>query len=104
MAQTNVRRDPRDLADLILRPIVTEKATRLLENNQYTFEVPMHATKPEIKAAIEMLFEVKVIGISTLTKPPKKRRVGRFVGFKPRYKRAIVRLADDDKIVLFPEV
>ncbi len=53
------------LADLVRRPIVTEKATLLLENNQYTFEVDPRAKKPEIKAAIETLFEVKVVNIST---------------------------------------
>lgn len=94
----------RHLFDLIRRPIVTEKATMLMENNQYTFEVDRKATKPEIKAAIEKLFDVKVIGINTLIQPHKKKRVGRFVGYKPRYKRAIVRLAPEDKIVLFPEV
>ena len=96
--------DPRKLADLIKRPIVTEKATLLMENNQYTFEVDRKATKPQIKAAIEALFDVKVLKVNTLIKPRKKRRVGRFVGYKPRYKRAFVKLAPDDSIALFPDV
>ena len=96
--------DPRKLADLIKRPIVTEKATLLMENNQYTFEVDRKATKPEIKAAIEALFDVKVLKVNTLIKPRKKRRVGRFVGYKPQYKRAFVKLAPDDSIALFPDV
>lgn len=96
--------NPRDLADLVLRPIVTEKATILLEQNKYVFEVIPKATKPEIKAAIESLFEVKVIGVNTLHLPRKKRRVGRFVGYKPQYKRAVVTLADGDSITLFPDV
>ena len=96
--------DPRRFADIIRRPIITEKATILLAENQYVFEVAPKATKPEIKAAIEHLFEVSVIGISTLNPPRKKRRVGRFQGYKPAYKRAIIRLAQDDEIVLFPEV
>jgi large subunit ribosomal protein L23 len=96
--------NPRELADLVLRPIVTEKATLLLEQNKYVFEVVKKATKPEIKAAIESLFEVKVTGVNTLRPPRKKRRVGRFVGYKPQYKRAIVTLADGDSITLFPEV
>jgi large subunit ribosomal protein L23 len=96
--------DPRGLADIIRRPIVTEKATRLLEDNQYTFEVNPKAKKPQIKAAIEYLFDVKVTGVSTLLPPRKKRRVGKFVGFKPQYKRAIVTLAEGDSITLFPEV
>lgn len=96
--------NPRELADMVLRPIVTEKATLLLEQNKYVFEVVKKATKPEIKAAIESLFEVKVTGVNTLRPPRKKRRVGRFVGYKPQYKRAIVTLADGDSITLFPEV
>lgn len=96
--------NPRDLMDLIRRPIITEKATLLLENNQYTFEVAPKATKPEIKAAIETLFDVKVIGVSTLNPPRKQRRVGKFMGHRPLYKRAVVTLAPGDSITLFPEV
>ncbi|MCS7031705.1 MAG: 50S ribosomal protein L23 [Gloeomargarita sp. SKYG116] len=96
--------DPRRLVDCIIRPLVTEKATLLLEKNQYTFAVHPKATKPEIKAAIEMLFNVKVVGVNTLHSAEKKRRVGRLVGRKPHYKKAIVTLAPGDKIVLFPEV
>lgn len=96
--------NPRDLADLVLRPIVTEKATRLLEQNKYVFEVILKATKPEIKAAIESLFEVKVTGVNTIRPPRKKRRVGKFIGYKPQYKRAIVTLATGNSITLFPEV
>jgi large subunit ribosomal protein L23 len=100
--------DPRKLPDLVRRPIVTEKATMLMEQNKYTFEVSPKATKPEIKAAIESLFDVKVVQVNTANPPRKKRRVGRFIGYKPQYKRAIVTVAtgDVDKIrqVLFPEV
>jgi len=96
--------NPRDLVDLVRRPIITEKATLLLENNQYTFEVAPKATKPEIKAAIETLFDVKVVGVSTLNPPRKQRRVGKFMGHRPLYKRAIVTLAPGDSITLFPEV
>ena len=96
--------DPRNMADLIFRPIITEKATRLLEDNQYTIEVDPRATKPQIKAAIESLFEVKVLGISTMKPPRKKKRVGRFAGTRAQVKRAIVKLKDGDTIPLFPEV
>jgi large subunit ribosomal protein L23 len=96
--------NPRSLADLVRRPIVTEKATMLLENNQYTFEVDPRATKPQIKAAIQELFNVNVTGISTQNPPRKKRRMGKFMGYKPLYKRAVVTLADGDSITLFPEV
>lgn len=96
--------NPRSLADLIRRPLVTEKATRLLEDNKYTFEVAPQATKPQIKAAIEELFEVKVVGVNTQLPPRKQRRVGKFVGYRPQYKRAVVTLAPGDSITLFPEV
>ena len=96
--------NPRDLADLVLKPIITEKATMLLEQNKYVFDVLPKATKPEIKAAIESLFDVKVVKVNTINLPRKKRRVGKFVGFKPRYKRAIVTLGEGDSITLFPEV
>lgn len=98
------RYSPRDLPDLVRRPIVTEKATLLLEQNKYVFEVVPEATKPDIKAAIESLFDVKVVSVNTLHQPPKKRRVGKFLGYKAHYKRAIVTLAEGDSITLFPEV
>ena len=96
--------DERSLPDIIRRPIVTEKATLLLENNQYVFEVDPKATKPQIKAAIEYLFDVTVTGLSTSNPPRKSKRMGRFMGYRSQYKRAIVTLAPDDSITLFPEV
>lgn len=92
------------LADIIRRPLVTEKATLLLENNQYSFEVDPKAAKPEIKAAVEELFNVKVVGVSTQNPPRKKRRVGKFIGHRAQYKRAVVTLAPGDSITLFPDV
>jgi large subunit ribosomal protein L23 len=94
----------RDLADIILKPIVSEKATILLEENKYVFDVVLKATKTDIKAAIESLFEVKVVKVNTSRPPRKKKRVGRFMGFKPQYKRTVVTLAEGDTITLFPEV
>ena len=96
--------DPRDLADLILKPIVTEKATLFLEDNKYVFEVALKSTKSQIKAAIESLFEVRVLKVNTARPPRKKKRVGKFIGYKPLYKRAIVTLQEGDSIVLFPDV
>jgi large subunit ribosomal protein L23 len=96
--------NPRKLADLIVKPIVTEKATLLMEQNKYVFDVTPKATKPEIKAAIESLFEVKVVKVNTIRSPRRKRRVGKFIGFKPQYKRAIVTLGEGNSITLFPEV
>jgi large subunit ribosomal protein L23 len=96
--------NPRDLADLILKPIITEKGTMQMELGKYVFDVLPKATKPEIRAAIESLFDVTVVKVNTLTLPRKKRRVGRFVGYKAQYKRAIVTLKEGDSIVLFPDV
>lgn len=96
--------DPRELPDLIRRPLVTEKATILLEQNKYTFEVVPRATKPQIKAAIEALFDVTVVAVNTYNPPRKDRRMGRFAGHRPEYKRAVVTLAQGDSITLFPEV
>lgn len=101
---TNYPFKERDLPDLILKPIVTEKATLLMEQNKYVFDVVRQATKTQIKAAIEALFEVKVEKVNTTIPPRKKRRVGRFVGYKPSHKRAIVTLREGDSITLFPEV
>ena len=96
--------ESRNLADLIIKPFVTEKATLLMEQNQYVFEVVPKATKPDIKAAIESLFDVKVISVNTARPPRKKKRVGRCLGFKPQIKRAIVTLKEGDSIPLFPDV
>ncbi len=96
--------NPRDLADLILKPIITEKGTIQMELGKYVFDVLPKATKPEIRAAIESLFDVTVVKVNTLTLPRKKRRVGRFMGYKAQYKRAIVTLKEGDSIVLFPDV
>lgn len=98
------KHNPRNLVDLIIKPIITEKATLLLEQNKYVFDVLPKASKPEIKAAIEMLFDVSVIGVNTIRPPRRKRRVGRFIGYKPLYKRAIVTLEEGDSIELFPDV
>ncbi len=101
-----VRKTPASLADIIIRPVITEKATMLMEQNKYVFEVTRQSKKPEIKAAIESLFDVKVAKVNTMNLPPKKRRVGPIVGEKPRYKKAIVTLASGYslKSVLFPEL
>jgi large subunit ribosomal protein L23 len=96
--------DIRTLADLVRRPIVTEKATLLLEDNKYVFEIAPQATKTQVKAAIEELFDVKVVKVNTHQPPRKKRRLGRFIGHRAQYKRAVVTLAEGDSITLFPEV
>ena len=98
--------NPRNLADLVIKPVITEKATLLMEQNKYVFDVQPKATKPQIKAAIESLFKVSITKVNTLLPPRKKKRVGRFIGYKPRYKRAIVTLSASDSLreILFPEL
>jgi len=91
------------LEDVIRRPLITEKATNALELNQYTFEVDHRAAKPDIKAAIEKLFDVRVVGISTMNPPRRTRRIGRFSGKRAQVKKAVVRLAEGNSIQLFPE-
>ena len=89
--------------NIIKYPIITDKATRLLENNQYSFIVDRYSDKITIKSAIEYLFNVKVIKVNTCRLPRKKTRVGKYIGWKPQYKKAIVSLADGDVINLFAE-
>ena len=91
------------LSDVIRRPLITEKATSALELNQYTFEVDPRAAKPDIKAAVEKLFDVRVVAIRTMNPPRRTRRVGRFSGKRAQVKKAIVRLAEGNSIQLFPE-
>ena len=90
-------------ANLIKYPLITDKATRLLENNQYSFIVDRSADKITIKNTIEYLFDVKVIKVNSCSLPRKKKRVGKYIGWKPQYKKAIVRLAQGDVIDLFTE-
>jgi large subunit ribosomal protein L23 len=90
-------------ADNIKYPLITDKATRLLENNQYSFIVNPKSNKVTIKAAIEYLFDVKVTKVNSCRLPRKKKRVGKYIGWKPQYKKAIVTLAEGDTINLFAE-
>lgn len=98
-----IKRDTRVLIDLIKYPIITDKATRLLESNQYSFATDSKAAKTDIKLAIEYLFQVKVTSVNTYNTPKKTRRIGKFIGNKANYKRAIVTLASGDSINLFSE-
>ena len=88
---------------IVKYPIITDKATRLLENNQYSFIVDRYSNKISIKTAIEYLFNVKVIKVNTCRLPRKRKRVGKYIGWKPQYKKAIVTLSDGDVINLFTE-
>jgi large subunit ribosomal protein L23 len=90
--------------DLIKYPLLTEKTIKLIEQNQYSFAVDAKATKPSVKAAVEKLFDVKVVSVNTSLQAVKKRRVGKYIGRKSQYKRAIVTLAPENSITLFEDV
>ena len=95
-------KDPRDV---IIAPVVSEKSYALIESNVYTFIVHPDAAKPEIRAAIEEIFNVKVAKVNTLNrkgKTSRDRRTGR-PGSRPDRKRAIVTLVEGDSIDLFKE-
>lgn len=84
--------------DLILRPVISEKATLGSEHNQVTFRVPKDATKPQIRSAVESLFSVKVMAVNTLRTKGKVKRFRGRRGRTPGYKKAIVTLAEGHSI------
>lgn len=91
----------KDAHDIIIRPVVTEKSSAMMEQRKYVFQVRRDATKTDIKRAIEQKFRVKVAKVNTLTVPGKARRMGRFVGRTPSWKKAIVTLAPGHSINIF---
>ncbi|MCB0976664.1 MAG: 50S ribosomal protein L23 [Acidimicrobiales bacterium] len=95
----------KDARDVIIAPVVSEKSYSLIEENVYTFLVHPDAAKPEIRAAVEEIFNVKVAKVNTLNrkgKTSRNRRTGR-PGSRPDRKRAIVTLVEGDSIDLFKE-
>jgi large subunit ribosomal protein L23 len=88
--------------EIILGPVLTEKSNDLIENhNQYVFKVAKQANKVEIKNAVEEIFNVKVLDVKTIQVLPKYRKVGRYEGYRPAYKKAICRLEAGQKIDAF---
>ncbi|HAN95862.1 MAG TPA: 50S ribosomal protein L23 [Firmicutes bacterium] len=90
-----------DARDIIKRPIITEKSTDLMAQNKYTFEVDMRATKPQIKAAVEEIFGVKVEKVNTARIRGKLRRMGRHEGYTSDWKKAVVTLKPGHSIEVF---
>nr|YP_009294190.1 ribosomal protein L23 [Hildenbrandia rubra]AOM67432.1 ribosomal protein L23 [Hildenbrandia rubra] len=88
------------LFDIIKYPIITDKSTQLIENNQYSFAVDCKVNKEIIKQAIEYIFDVQVCSVNTMRLPIKKRKVRNIIGRKPRYKKAIVTLSKNYTINL----
>ena len=93
-------KDPRSI---VLRPVVSEKSYALLDDGVYTFIVDPRANKTEIRQAVESIFNVRVTNVNTLNRKGKRKRNRRQATFgkRPDTKRAIVTLADDDRIDLF---
>jgi large subunit ribosomal protein L23 len=89
---------PSEAYGLITSPIITEKTTNGSEYNQVTFRVPMDATKPKIKQAVEILFKVKVTGVNTLISKGKTKRFRGRIGHRSDVKKAIVTLAEGSRI------
>ena len=90
------------LYQTIVRPIITEKSSAAYQaRGEYTFEVHPDANKPQIRSAIEQLFGVKVTGVWTLNVRGKEKRMGKTVGRRPNWKKAIVKLREGDTIEIF---
>lgn len=91
-------KDPRDI---ILSPVVSEKSYTSIDHNVYTFIVDSRASKTEIKIALEKIFDVKVTKVNTMWRRGKKKRTGMVMGTRSSHKRALVTLAEGDKIEIF---
>jgi large subunit ribosomal protein L23 len=89
---------------IIIRPLITEKNTNLMQFGKYSFEVDRNANKPEIKKAIEALFNVSVTKVHTMNVRGKRRRRGKDFGYTADWKKAIVTLAPGNTIELFEGV
>ena len=90
-----------DQHDLLIKPVVSEKSYALLDENKYTFIVDPRANKTQIKQAVESVFSVTVLGVNTLNRPGKRKRTRTGYGKRADTKRAIVTLAEGDRIDIF---
>jgi large subunit ribosomal protein L23 len=84
--------------DVILSPVITEKSSEASESNQVVFRVRLNATKPQIKKAVEQLFGVKVLAVNTLTRKGKTKRFRGIAGRQKDVKKAVVKLAEGERI------
>ena len=91
--------------EIIVRPLLTEKGASLQERaNQYLFKVDRRANKIEIKRAIEEIFGIHVVSVRTIRMPGKMKRMGRFEGKRPNWKKAVVTVKEGESIELFEGV
>jgi large subunit ribosomal protein L23 len=93
-----------NLRDVLTRPLVTEKTNAGMQDNKYTFIVPLNANKVEIRQAVEAIFKVKVIGVNTIRVMGKIKRMGKHSGKRPDVKKAIVKVAQGQRIEFFEGV
>ncbi len=89
--------------DIIIKPLITERSMEDMAEKKYTFEVDKKANKTEIKNAIEKIFDVKVERVNTMNMLGKEKRMGRYVGRRKNWKKAIVKLTADSKEIEFFE-
>ena len=87
--------------DIIIKPIITEDSMDRLADKKYTFQVAKDANKIEIAKAIEEIFDVKVAKVNTISVKGKENRMGRYTGFRPDWKKAIVTLEGEKTIEFF---
>jgi large subunit ribosomal protein L23 len=88
-------------AQILIRPVVSEKSYHQITENRYTFRVHPDAHKTQVRQAVEDLFDVKVVGVNIVKMPAKPKRRGMIKGTKPGWKKAIVELRAGDKIEIF---
>ncbi len=93
-----------NLRDVLIRPVVTEKTSALMQDNKYTFIVPLKSNKVEIRQAVEKIFNVKVTSVHTIRVLGKIKRMGKHAGKRSDYKKAIVALAPGESIGFFEGV
>ena len=90
---------------ILIKPLITERSMTLRDDqNKYAFQVHVKATKPEIRKAVEELFEVKVVSVSTMNMLGKNKRLGRFFGRRASWKKAIVSVAEGQTIDIYEAV
>lgn len=87
--------------EVIKRPLITEKTTKLIEERKYTFEVMQGVNKIEVKEAVEAAFNVKVVAVNIINVRKKARKVGKYEGLRPAVRKAIVTLAEGQKLDVF---
>ena len=99
MSQAPMTREQERLTQILLAPVISEKSTFVADKaNQYVFRVASDATKPQIKAAVELMFKTQVKSVSVVTVRGKEKRVGRFMGRRNNWKKAYVALQPGQEI------